>query len=42
MDNAGNGNKLEFEISFDQTQIPQIINQLEKITREFPKYGELK
>ena len=42
MDYAGNGNKLEFEISFDQTQIPKIINQLEKITREFPKYGELK
>lgn len=42
MDNAGNGNKLEFEISFDQTHIPKIINQLEKITNKFPKTGELK
>ena len=36
MDNVGVGNKLEFEIDFDQTQIPELINQLEKITKEFP------
>ena len=42
MDNAGSGNKLEFEISFDQTHIPKILNQLEKITDKFPKSGELK
>lgn len=42
MDNAGNGNKLEFEVSFDQTHIPKILNQLEKIVTKFPKTGELK
>jgi hypothetical protein len=42
MDNAGTGNKLEFEINFDQTHIPKIITQLEKITNRFPKIGELK
>lgn len=42
MDNAGSGNKLEFEISFDQTHIPKILNQLEKITNKFPKFGDLK
>ena len=36
IDNVGVGNKLEFEIDFDQTQIPELINQLEKITKEFP------
>ncbi|MEO8236390.1 MAG: hypothetical protein ABI549_13315 [Flavobacterium sp.] len=42
MDNAGNGNKLKFEISFDQTHVPKILNQLEKIVNKFPKTGELK
>ncbi|MBF0694640.1 MAG: hypothetical protein IR153_06245 [Flavobacterium sp.] len=42
MDYAGTGNKLEFEINFDQTHIPKILNQLEKITNRFPKVGELK
>jgi hypothetical protein len=42
MDYAGTGNKLEFEINFDQTHIPKILNQLEKITNRFPKIGELK
>jgi hypothetical protein len=42
MDYAGTRNKLEFEINFDQTQIPKILNQLEKITNRFPKVGELK
>jgi hypothetical protein len=42
MDYAGTGNKLEFEINFDQTHIPKILNQLEKITNKFPKFGELK
>ncbi len=41
MDYAGTGNKLEFEIDFDQTHIPKILNQLEKITDIFPKVGEL-
>ena len=42
MDYAGTGNKLVFEINFDQTHIPKILNQLEKITKKFPKIGELK
>ena len=42
MDGAGIGNKLEFEISFDQTHIPKILNQLKNITNKFPKTGELK
>ena len=42
MDNAGIGNKLEFEINFDQTHIPKILNQLEKISIQFPKVGDLK
>jgi hypothetical protein len=42
MDYAGIGNKLKFEIDFDQTYIPKLLNQLEKITRRFPKIGELK
>jgi len=42
MDYAGIGNKLEFEINFDQTHIPKIINQLEKITNRFPKIGDPK
>jgi hypothetical protein len=41
MDNAGFGNKLEFKIAFDQTKIPKIINQLEKIMSKFPKSGNL-
>lgn len=36
------GNELKCEIGFDQTQIPEIIKQLEKITTEFPTSGELK
>jgi hypothetical protein len=42
MDYAGTGNKLEFEINFDQTHIPKILNQLEKIVNKFPKIDELK
>ena len=41
MDYAGMGNKLEFKINFDQTHIPKILEQLEKITNRFPKIGEL-
>jgi hypothetical protein len=35
MDFAGHGNELIFEMNFDQTQIPKIINQLEKITKKY-------
>jgi len=31
MDSAGMGNTLKFEINFDQTHIPKILNQLRKI-----------
>lgn len=37
MDSVGIGNKLEFEINFDQTHIPKILNQLDKITNTFPR-----
>lgn len=37
MDEVGHGNKLEFEIDFDQTYIPKILHQLEKIILLFPK-----
>ena len=42
MDFAGMGNKLKFEINFDQTHIPKLLNELEKIIHKFPKIGELK
>ena len=36
MDSPGTGNSLEFELEFDQTYIPEMINQLENITRTLP------
>ena len=42
MDFAGMGNKLIFEINFDQTHIPKLLNELGKIISKFPKIGELK
>jgi hypothetical protein len=41
MDIAGLGNKLDFEINFDQTFIPEMIRQLENINKTFPVFGEL-
>ncbi|MAB37481.1 MAG: hypothetical protein CL525_00215 [Aequorivita sp.] len=38
MDNSSFGNELCCEIDFDQTQIPELLNQLEKITAEFPVF----
>lgn len=35
------GSKLQFEIDFDQTNIPKTLKQLDKITNKFPKIGEL-
>lgn len=35
-DNAGNGNRLNFEIDIDQTAFPAIIQQLSEITSAFP------
>lgn len=42
MDKAGIGNTLEFEINFDQTIIPEMVRQLENITRTYPVQGDLK
>mgnify|MGYP003110328123 CR=1 FL=1 len=42
MDDAGMGNKLDFKISFDQTIIPELVNQLNDITKAYPISGDLK
>ena len=39
MDFAGTGNKLDFEINFDQTMITDIVSQLDNITKVFPVQG---
>ena len=39
LDNLGVGNRLEFELAFDQTDIPAILSGLEAILREFPVRG---
>ena len=36
------GNELKCEIRFDQTQIPKLIEQIEKITNEYPTTGDSK
>lgn len=36
------GNELSFNLNFDQTQIPELINQLEEITKAFPTVGNIK
>ena len=36
MDSVGFGNKLEFKIDFDQTLIPELIKQLNHITKTYP------
>ncbi|NIK93640.1 hypothetical protein GZ212_15880 [Mangrovimonas sp. CR14] len=41
MDYAGTGNELNCELNFDQTELPQIIGQLEKITKEYKVYGRI-
>jgi hypothetical protein len=35
-DKPSEGNRLIFELFFDQTQIKELINQLEKITKAYP------
>jgi hypothetical protein len=40
MDEPGTGNRLAFEISFDQTDLPPLIRDLEAICRAFPIRGE--
>ncbi|SIN70035.1 WapI family immunity protein [Algoriphagus halophilus] len=42
MDDAGIGNKLDFEINFDQTIISEMVRQLNDITKTYPISGDLK
>jgi hypothetical protein len=39
MDEAGTGNELNLTMTFDQTSIPDIIRQLDSITKMFPIQG---
>lgn len=39
VDNFGVGNRLEFELTFDQTEIPAMIDGLEAIMEAFPVRG---
>jgi hypothetical protein len=39
MDEAGIGNKLNVTMAFDQTQIPDFVRRLDKITKQFPIRG---
>ena len=39
MDQAGIGNRLEFLLSFDQTEIPQILKGLDRVQEVFPVRG---
>ncbi len=41
MDFAGTGNKLVFDINFDQTVIPGMVRQLDNIIRIYPISGNL-
>jgi hypothetical protein len=41
MDNVGIGNQLDFEINFDQTIIPEMVRQLDCITKKFPVLGDI-
>ncbi len=38
-DRAGDGNTLLFEIAFDQTDVPAMLEQLRKIEADFPVIG---
>jgi hypothetical protein len=37
-----NESKLNFTLSFDQTQIQELVRQLDNITKEFPVTGDIK
>lgn len=39
VDGLGIGNRLEFELTFDQTDLPAMLNGLETITEAFPVRG---
>jgi len=38
-DQPGVGNKLTFELSFDQTELPAMLRDLEELARQFPVRG---
>ena len=40
LDRAGSGNRLVFSLSFDQTEIPQILKGLDALTREYLVIGK--
>jgi hypothetical protein len=40
-DVAGVGNRLQFDLGFDQTQIPGILSELAALCREYPVLGSL-
>ena len=42
MDYAGTGNELNCELDFDQTELPRLIGQLDKITSEYKVFGKIK
>ena len=39
-DQPGYGGTLSFSLSFDQTELPRLINELDKITKAFPIKGD--
>jgi hypothetical protein len=39
MDEVGTGNELNISMSFDQTSIPELVRQLNNITKAFPIQG---
>lgn len=39
VDMPGTGNRLTFEIEFDQTDLPEILGGLDAISRAFPVVG---
>jgi hypothetical protein len=39
VDQAGIGNRLNFTLSFDQTEIPAILNGLDAVVKEYPVIG---
>jgi hypothetical protein len=41
-DQPGLGGKLNFSLAFDQTEIKELVRQLDKITKQFPITGDLK
>lgn len=41
MDYAGTGNELNCKLNFDQTELPKIIAQLDKITSLYKVYGRI-